>query len=147
MLNAIVDGIKEYKNTLPVAIPKAAFLSGLYSFTVTVLFSKNFDTNMGQIAAVLAATASLIDGLTMPLFRKFVAGPDGKINWFENLGARLISLGITQAIFQAASTKVPQLQVYRVNVMAAATFMLVIDYFFGKDKRQTEHATDYLLFL
>lgn len=147
MLDAIVNGIKDYKNNIPAEIPKAMFLSGLYSFTVTVLFSKNFDTRTGQIAAVLAATASLIDGLIMPLFRKFVAKPNGDITWFENLGARLISLGITQALFQAASTKIPQFQAYRVNVMAAATFMLVIDFFFGKDKRPTEGASPYLLSL
>ncbi len=146
MLDAIVNGIKDYKNAIPAQVPKAMFHSALYSFTVSVLFSKNYDLKVGQIAAALAATAALIDGLIMPIFRHFVADHNRNISWFENLGARLVSLGITQAIFQAASTKVPHLQSYRVQIMAAATFMLVIDFFFGKDKRSTEGAGTYLLF-
>lgn len=147
MLNTIITGVKDYKNALPVQIPKAMFQSAFGSFIISVLFSKDYDAKRGTVAAALAATTSLIDALTMPFFRRFLADSSGNIGWFENLGVRLVSLVLTQALVEVAKPSFPVLQVYRIHLAATAIVLSILDLLMDKDTRSTRGALGYLVWI
>lgn len=147
MLRAIINGVKDYQNALPVNIPREMFKSAFGSFVISVLFSKNYDTKGGSVAAALAATASLVDALTMPFFRRFLADRTGNIGWFENLGVRLVSLVLTQVLVEVAKPSFPVLQAYRIHLAATAIALSIIDLLMDKDKRSTHGALGYLVWI
>ncbi len=148
MLKAIVNGVKDYKNNLPINIPTQMFKSAFGSFVISVLFSKNYDARGGAVAGALAATTSLVDALTMPFFRRFVANGQGNIGWFENLGVRLVSLILTQVLVEVAKPNFPVLQAYRIHLAATAVVLSILDIvILNKDTRSTHGALGYLVWI
>jgi hypothetical protein len=113
MFDAIRAQYHTYANELPINIPQAVFKSAVISFAIATLISGNIDK--GLVSAAFAATISLISGLTLPMFRRFCANPQGNISWFYHSVSIFVNMGITQ-IFMSALTA------YRINLIASALF-------------------------
>ncbi len=139
----IVDGIKSYGASLPLEIPTAIFKSAVYSFGVSMLFVK--DIRMAQMASIGASVVALVDALTLPIFRYFLADQYGDLEWYQHTAAILINLSIAQTLIEATTKLHEGVGFSRINLIAVAGIIVSLDlFFYGFNKHGTSHARAYL---
>lgn len=140
----IVDGIKAYGASLPTEIPTALFKSAVYAFGFNILLAK--DIKGAQIASVVATLAALVDALTLPLFRYFLADNQGKIEWYQHATTVLVNLSIAQTLVDA-TTRIHGGMGFNVNLLSMCGVMILSDlYFYGFDTRGTQQARPYIYY-
>ncbi len=137
MLDAIRHSFNDYVQRLPTNIPKAAIESGVYSFVISALLSG--DVHVGLVTASLAATVSVISGLTTPLFREAFADLRGNIKWYHQAVSFVINLGIAQVAINSLTK-------YRVNLLAGAFFTIGLNLFLhGFRDQSTSTSPTYIM--
>lgn len=140
----IVDSIRNYGASLPTEIPTALFKSAVYAFGFNILLTK--DIKGAQVASVVAALAALVDALTLPLFRYFLADNQGNIAWYQHATTVLVNLSLAQTIVEA-TTKFHGGLGFNVNLLSMCGVMILSDlYFYGFNTRGTQQARPYVYY-
>jgi len=104
MLNAIRDPFDRYYQQLPEKIPKAAFQSAAFSFSLSMLMSitqSRVTVDKAMTNALLAATVSIVSALTMPIFRSILADQNGRIDWLTFAAKQILILGCTERLVRS----------------------------------------------
>lgn len=117
MLDAIRDQCDQYYQQIPDNIPDAAFKSAVFSFAISAILSGNVE--VGIRTAFIAATVSIISGLTMPIFRHYLADNNGNMKWISFAATQIANLAITQYLVNSTTT-------YRVNLMSSIFFTVFL---------------------
>lgn len=141
MLDIIANQFHQYKTALPRDILKAVSTSTLFSFFTATFISRDF--NRGQIIGLVAATAALVDALTLPIFRQLFGDQAGYIAWEHHIVTIFVNLFMTQGIINAIGSSYQ----IRVDLMAATVMWAVMNiHFYGNKNHSTHHASSYILF-
>lgn len=138
MLDTILDSFHDYVQQLPNNMARAAIESAVYSFVISALFSGN--AQVGVATAALAATVSLISGLTMPFFREAFADRHGNLKWHHQAMHIVINLAIAQFLINA-------LTVYRTNLIAGAFFTVGLNLFLSNCEDQSTRVSPSYIFV
>jgi hypothetical protein len=131
MFDAIRDHFRDYSQQLPKDLAGAAVQSAVYSFVISALLSGN--VQVGVTTGALAATVTLIGGLTMPIFREALSSR-GNMAWYEQAIAIVINLALAQYLINSFTA-------YRVNLMAGALFTVGLNLLLHGFKDQSTHST------
>lgn len=117
--------IDDYIHQLPSTrkISRAATDSALYSFVLSALVSGN--VHVGLATAALAATVSVVSGLTRPILRNAFADHRGNFAWYHRVFISVINLGITQLFINS-------LTAYHVNLMTQVFFIIGVQLFLNQ---------------
>lgn len=129
MLDTIKRMASDYYDAIPNDIPRTVSSSALFSFTVSILFTKRpdgvIDISRAFIAAGVAATASIIHALVTPMFKELL-GPVWHKNSFAQLAqmtcVNVIASGLMHAVHQQPSTTFPVYFAYSVNWFRALLY-------------------------
>jgi hypothetical protein len=116
--NNFVDQFNDYVDQLPAKIPLAAVKSAIYSFACTAILSGN--VRIGFFCAKLAATVAVINGLTMPFFRKAFSDNYGNIKWYHQAANQIVSLAMVQLFINSLTS-------YRVNLVVVGMFTVSLN--------------------
>lgn len=131
MFDAISDHFHDYAQQLPSNLTQAAIESAVYSFVISALLSGN--VQVGIASAALAATVSVIGGLTMPIFREALSS-HGNMKWYQQAIGIVINLAISQFLINSFTA-------YRVNLMAGALFTVGLNLLLHGFKDQSTHTS------
>lgn len=97
MIQTLRTSLNSYVNELPRNTLKAMLASGVSSFAVSSLIRR--DLRIGAIVGGVAVTASLIDALVTPLFKKIIGG--NQAQYYQRALHFIVTLSLTQAVLRA----------------------------------------------
>lgn len=117
MLDALRHQCDQYYQEIPDHIPDAAFKSAVFSFAISAILSGNVD--VGLRTAAVAATVSIISGLTMPIFRHYLADQNKVMQWHRFAATQIVNLAITQFLVNSTTN-------YRINLMSSVFFTVIV---------------------
>lgn len=123
MFNTIQRQFNTYTRAIPANMSDLAVKSGIYSLALSTVLSGSIQSGIGS--GIVAATASIISGLTLPFFRQHFASftPNANyqsrsLNWYQYATAQVVNLVLTQILFNTTTG-------YRVDLISSAVIMVV----------------------
>lgn len=141
MLDVIIDQIQKctqnYSQNLPDNIPEAIGKSAIYSFAFATLLTG--DLNRGRVIGMIAMVASVVDALTLPIFRQFFGNHAGDITWYHHVVTVVVNCALTQGVINTLTS-------YRVDLVAASVMMVAwsLVALGGLHDHQTRYARHYV---
>lgn len=118
----MINGLRSYVHELPDAFPLGAFNSAYYSFAISSLVSRSF--RAGFNSAILAATATLVGSLCMPLIIRYFGESFSSVRERDHLSWKSITL-MKIASLWVMQLILSSLGAYRINLFASAFFTLL----------------------
>ena len=119
-MSQISTTLERYSAALPKNIVHAGVKSALISFAISTVISGSLE--IGTFGGVLAGTISVISGLTMPFFAKYLAEPNGQLKWTSFSVTQIANFGLSQILLNSLSG----LTGFRINLISLLFINLIL---------------------